>query len=158
VTLIQDLTSDLPLTLGDAPSLEQVLLNLIMNAMDAMRQTPEPQRRITVRTEPGKDGGVVMAVEDRGHGIAPEAMSHLFESFFTTKPEGMGVGLSTARSIVLAHRGRIWPENRADGGVTFFVALPSAEALKSSEHAAPDPLLVARMPQSAPSIKVNTTH
>lgn len=159
VTLIQDLTGDLPLTLGDAPSLEQVLLNLIMNAMDAMRQTPEAQRRITVRTELGKDGGVVMAVEDRGHGIAPEAMSHLFESFFTTKPEGMGVGLSTARSIVLAHRGRIWPENRAEGGVTFFVALPSAEALKSSEHTATDPLLAAQVRmQPAPSIKVNTAH
>lgn len=159
VTLIQELTSDLPLILGDAPSLEQVLLNLIMNAMDAMRETPESQRRITVRTCVGTDGGVMMTVQDRGHGIAPEAMSHLFESFFTTKPEGMGVGLSTARSIVRAHRGRIWPENRADGGVTFFVALPSAETLRSAEKATSDQLLATRtsIPPD-PTIKVNVAH
>ncbi len=143
VTLTQELASDLPLILGDAPSLEQVLLNLIMNAMDAMRETPESQRRIIVRTSLGQDRGVVLAVEDRGHGIAPETMPHLFESFFTTKPEGMGVGLSTARSIVLAHRGRIWPENGSDSGVTFFVALPSAEALRSGEKAASNRLLAA---------------
>lgn len=140
VTLLQELISDPPLIRGDAPSLEQVLLNLIMNAMDAMRQTPESQRRILVRTSLGPDGGVLLAVEDRGHGIAPETMPHLFESFFTTKPEGMGVGLSTARTIVLAHRGRIWPENRPDGGVIFFVALPSAEALGALEQAATPPL------------------
>jgi len=159
VPLFQELASSLPMVLGDAPSLEQVLLNLIMNGMDAMRQTPESQRQIKIRTSRGEDGGVVIAVDDRGHGIAPETMPHLFESFFTTKPEGMGVGLSTARSIVLAHRGRIWPQNRPDGGVTFFVALPSSDSLRSSEETASDEILAAvRGKQPEATAQLKTAH
>jgi PAS domain S-box-containing protein len=124
VQLRKELADDLPLVLGDSPSLEQVLLNLVLNAMDAMQQIPESARQIVVSTRFSDGDSVMIAVEDRGHGIAPETMPRMFESFFTTKSEGMGIGLFTARSIVQAHRGRIWAENRATGGAVFHFSVP----------------------------------
>lgn len=126
VQWLQDTASALPPVLGDTASLEQVLLNLVMNGMDAMNETPESERKLTVSTRASDDGGVLICVADRGHGIAPDSMTHLFDSFFTTKAQGMGLGLSTSRSIVIAHRGRIWAANGANGGATFYVWLPPA--------------------------------
>ena len=93
--------------------------------MDAMRDTSEGTRRITVSTELLKHGDVQIAIADHGQGIAPEHMPQLFESFFTTKPDGMGLGLSTARQIVQSHKGHIWAVNNIAGGATFYVTLPS---------------------------------
>lgn len=125
VEIRQQLGANLPAVAGDESSLEQVILNLLINAMDAMRDTPESARQITVITELLEHGDVQIAVADHGQGIAADHMPQLFDSFFTTKPDGMGLGLSTARQIVQSHKGRIWAVNSTAGGATFYVTLPS---------------------------------
>ena len=119
-----DLAPLLPKILGDRVHLQQVLLNLILNGMDAMAEQPHERRRLSVRTRPGADGLVELVVTDRGHGIEPDKLPRLFEPFYTTKTNGMGMGLSIARRIIEAHRGRIWAENNASGGAAFHVTLP----------------------------------
>lgn len=115
---------------GVRVQLQQVVLNLILNGMEAMAETTKA-RRVLVRT--ARDGGEVqVAVIDAGPGLDPAALPRLFESSFTTKREGMGLGLSIARSIVEAHGGRIWAENNPTGGATFRIALPSATASGSA--------------------------
>jgi len=104
-----------------------VILNLIVNGMDAMNDTPLRTRQITVSTERA-DGGIMVAVADRGHGVSPERMARLFESFFTTKRDGVGLGLSISRSIVQAHGGRIWAESTPGGGSTFCFTVRAVEA------------------------------
>jgi signal transduction histidine kinase len=109
---------------GVRVQLQQVVLNLILNGMEALAETTQARRILVRTTRNGRD--VQVAVSDTGPGIDPEALSRLFESFFTTKKEGMGLGLSIARSIVEAHDGRIWAENNLGGGATFCIALPAA--------------------------------
>ena len=116
---------DLPSVLGDRVHLQQVLLNLILNGMEAMADAPAPRRRLTVCTVRG-DSAVEVAISDCGHGLDRDNPSQLFESFYTTKKDGMGLGLSLARSIVEAHGGRIWAVNRAEGGATFRFTVPVA--------------------------------
>ena len=110
---------------GDRVHLQQVLLNLTINAMEAMAKYPPEKRRLTVRTMVNGDNTVEMLVSDSGDGIAPDKLPRLFEPFFTTKPNGMGMGLSIARTIIEAHRGHIRAENNGSGGATFHIALPS---------------------------------
>jgi PAS domain S-box-containing protein len=100
---------------GDRTQLQQVLLNLLLNGLDAMADTPEPMRAIVVSTHCPDDEHVRVAVIDRGCGIAPEQLQDIFDSFVTTKADGMGLGLAIARSIINAHGGRIWAQNNADG-------------------------------------------
>ena len=119
--------SNLPAVLGDPIHLQQVLLNLIINAMDAMNHVPEGRRFLTIRAERDPEGRVLVAVKDSGHGVRPELLPRIFQSFFSTKKDGMGVGLSIARSIIEEHGGRIWCDNNDAGGATFHVALPPAE-------------------------------
>jgi PAS domain S-box-containing protein len=112
---------------GDSVHLQQVVLNLIVNGLDAVKPIPEADRHLYVSTSAGVDGYVEVKVKDTGQGIEPENLSRVFESFFTTKPDGMGMGLSLARSIVQLHSGRLWAENNRDGrGSTFCVILPIA--------------------------------
>ncbi len=126
VTLVLDLEAPLPQVLCDLVQLQQVLLNLMMNAFEAMVDTATGDRRVIIRTRAGTDGRCVISVRDAGKGIAPEKFDRLFEQFFSTKLDGLGMGLSIARSIVESHGGRIWATNNSDVGVTFHVALPIA--------------------------------
>jgi signal transduction histidine kinase len=107
---------------GDAIQLQQVLLNLIANAMDAMGSIPLG-RTIVGRTTIEK-GRALISILDSGSGIPPNKFKEIFESFFTTKEQGMGVGLSIARTIVQAHKGQIWAENQREGGAVFWISLP----------------------------------
>jgi len=131
---VQALTRNVRLEIDPAPSalhvwgnriqLEQVILNLAMNAMDAVEHQPKERRRVIGRTEVGNGKSVVVSVIDFGQGIPAEGLARVFDPFFTTKEQGMGVGLSIARTIVEAHRGRIWAEHRPGGGAIFHVSLP----------------------------------
>jgi two-component system, LuxR family, sensor kinase FixL len=128
VRIKHTLDDSLPLVAADQPQIEQVLLNLIVNGMDAMHATPEGSRELTVQTRMSGADLVEVAVVDCGCGIPPERLAELFDSFFTTKAEGMGVGLSIARWIVMAHGGRIWAANVEGGGAEFRFTLRTAAA------------------------------
>ncbi len=112
---------------ADRLLLQQVVLNLLRNAMDAMAETPPEHREIRVATGAGP-AGVTVSISDRGSGIPPEVRERLFEPFFTTKPEGMGVGLNICRSVVELHGGRLWAEQNPGGGTVFSFSLPAAAA------------------------------
>ena len=121
------LTPELPLVIGDRIQLQQVLLNLLVNAAEAMRETQPERRRVVVRsTVERRDDAVwaVLAVQDAGVGFKELEESRLFEAFYTTKPNGLGMGLSISRSIVERHEGRLWGTANPDRGATFHVALP----------------------------------
>ena len=120
-----ELSPEFPLINGDRVHLQQVLLNLILNGMDAMAKTPESKRRLLIRTCENAYG-IEVAVSDTGQGIPVERLPHIFDSFFTTKEEGLGLGLSICKWIIEAHRGRIVAENDADGGATFRFTLPTS--------------------------------
>jgi signal transduction histidine kinase len=127
VRIAMELAGDLPSVNGAPTEITQVLLNLVSNAMDAMADTPGPERCVTLRTERHGES-VQVSVLDRGHGIKSEDMALLFESFFTTRAEGMGLGLSIVRSIVQAHHGHVWAENLASGGAAIHFILPAGQS------------------------------
>ncbi len=122
-----ELGQGLPPVLADRTQLRQVLINLLVNGLDATDSTSGAVHELTVRTGSHDKSCVEIAIADHGCGIAPDQMHRLFNAFFTTKKEGMGLGLSIARSIVTAHHGRIWADNNADGGATFHVSIPAAQ-------------------------------
>jgi C4-dicarboxylate-specific signal transduction histidine kinase len=124
VSIHTELEPQLPEIMGDRVHLQQVLLNLVLNGMDAMIETPIAKRRLAIRTSDDCDGSVVLAVEDNGPGIAAEQLANVFQSFFTTKKGGMGLGLCIAQSIIEKHEGRIWAENSAGGGAFFRFTIP----------------------------------
>ena len=122
------LSASLPEVLGDRVQLQQVLLNLLMNAMDAMSAVEEGKRELVVETRPGGEGGGIhVAVRDRGPGLDPQEAEKVFGAFYTTKPEGMGMGLSISRSIIRAHGGRLWAEAADGGGACFQLSLPAGD-------------------------------
>ena len=127
VRIATELAGDLPTVNGAATEIVQVLLNLASNAMDAMADTPGAERCVTLRTERHGES-VQVSVLDRGHGIKADDLALLFESFFTTRSEGMGLGLSIVRSIVQAHHGHVWAENLAAGGAAVHFILPAGQS------------------------------
>jgi C4-dicarboxylate-specific signal transduction histidine kinase len=122
VAILTELAEDLPPVMGDRVQIQQVLLNLVVNGMDAMSATEESKRAVTIggRTEI-RDGQLVavIPVRDSGIGLKLEEMDRLFEAFYTTKPQGMGMGLAISRSIIEAHSGRLWAEPNQGAGATF---------------------------------------
>jgi signal transduction histidine kinase len=110
---------------GDPIQLQQVVLNLVVNSMDAMAVIPYG-RTVIGRTELNGGSTVEISIFDSGPGIPPDKLAEVFDPFYTTKDKGMGIGLSIARTIVLAHKGRIWAENQSSGGAAFHVTLPLA--------------------------------
>jgi signal transduction histidine kinase len=110
---------------GDPVQLQQVILNLVVNSMDAMATNPYG-RTVIGRTELNGGSTVEISISDSGPGIPPDKLAHVFDPFFTTKDQGMGIGLSIARTIILAHKGRIWAENQSAGGAVFHFTLPLA--------------------------------
>jgi signal transduction histidine kinase len=113
--------------MGDRVQIQQVLINLVLNAMDAVADESGDRRAVVVSVAKG-ESGAVLAVRDRGQGIAPEHQGKIFESFFSTKGNGMGLGLSITRTIVEAHQGRIWAESGPGRDTVFRVELPLATA------------------------------
>jgi C4-dicarboxylate-specific signal transduction histidine kinase len=118
------LAPSLPVLQADRVQLQQVLINLVTNACDAMADMPREARALTIRTGPGGNGFVLISVCDAGPGIAEGELEHVFEPFFTSKANGMGLGLSVCRTIVDAHKGKLWVERISGGGATFHLLLP----------------------------------
>jgi signal transduction histidine kinase len=120
-------TAGLPSVWCDPVHFQQVVLNLVLNGMEAMTELPDGVRQIVIQTGPDGNGMVKVAVSDSGPGIPVESLPKLFDPFFTTKAEGMGMGLSIARTIVEAHHGEIWAENNSGSGATFYFTVPVGE-------------------------------
>ena len=131
VTLDTDLAQKLPAITGDRVQLQQVLLNLALNGCEAMADYNSSERRLLIASQ-WENGAVRVSVADRGSGIPEEKMQQVFDRFFTTKKEGMGLGLSVCRTIIDAHRGKIWATNDAGCGATFHFSLPIVGAGKEA--------------------------
>jgi PAS domain S-box-containing protein len=124
VSLQTQLADSLPLVLADRVQLQQVVLNLIVNGIEAMNRSSEGKRELGISTEGDGSSGVLIAVRDSGVGLNPENLEHLFDPFYTTKPDGMGMGLAISRSIIEAHGGRLWATPNAPCGAVFQFTLP----------------------------------
>ena len=124
VSIELQLSPGSPIVLGDSIQLQQVILNLVMNGIDAMTTVTDRPRTLTLRSELQDTGHIRVAVQDSGIGLTEEVKGRLFEPFFTTRSKGMGMGLSISRSIIEAHGGRLWGESNGTGGATFQFTLP----------------------------------
>jgi signal transduction histidine kinase len=133
VTLEPELAAGPQRVHGDRIQLQQVVLNLIVNAMDAMKGTPASDRHVTVRTMAPDRDTILVAVVDCGPGIDRDKLGRIFQPFFTTKQDGLGMGLSIARSIVEAHGGMLWAVNNPDVGASFLCRLPAYAASGDEE-------------------------
>jgi signal transduction histidine kinase len=124
VTLRQEFANDLPPALGDRIQLQQVILNLLRNAADAMSTVDDHPRELLVKTERDEGNRVRLSVKDSGVGFTPQAADKIFDAFYTTKTDGMGIGLSISRSIIEAHHGRLWATRNDGPGSTFSFSIP----------------------------------
>ena len=135
VFVTAELAEGLPLVRGDRVQLQQVMLNLILNAIEALSGMGEGERQVLIRTGTGGSGDVLVVVRDTGPGLDLQSAERLFEAFYTTKPSGMGMGLSISRSIVEAHGGQIWASANKPNGATFQFTLPRWEEIAPAEPA-----------------------
>jgi len=127
VTVRTELAVGLLPVRGDRVQLQQVLLNLALNGIEAMQAVTERPRELVIRARPDGAGTVLVAVEDTGVGLDAQSEGRLFEAFYTTKPEGLGMGLAISRSIIEAHGGRLWATANGDYGATFQFTVPAEE-------------------------------
>ena len=127
IDLVLDLEPDLPPVAVNAVEVEQTLLNLLRNGIDAVSERPSDGRNIVVRSTPLGAGAVRISVQDNGRGFPLDVAEHAFDPFFTTKPEGMAMGLAISRSIIEAHGGRVWVEANPGGGAGVHFTLPIRE-------------------------------
>jgi signal transduction histidine kinase len=118
----------LPLVEGDRVQLQQVVLNLIVNAVQAMGAIAEGARVLFITTAQAEPSGVLVSVRDTGPGVAPATLEHIFEAFYTTKPTGLGMGLSICRSIIETHGGRLWVTANLPRGAIFYFTVPTHRA------------------------------
>jgi C4-dicarboxylate-specific signal transduction histidine kinase len=125
-----------PAVTGDNVQLQQVMLNLMLNAFSAMRERERDARRLVVRMRSTADGTILVDVQDNGSGIPPDKLESIFEPFVTSKPDGLGMGLSICRSIIERHGGTLRAANNPDGGATFSITLPAAAAASRAGEAA----------------------
>jgi signal transduction histidine kinase len=124
--------------LGDRIQLQQVILNLIINAVEAMSEVSEGSRALLISTSEAESGGVLVAVSDSGPGLPPANLARIFEAFYTTKSSGLGMGLSICRSIVEAHGGRLWATPSEPHGAVFYMMLPIVKkSLENPSHPGP---------------------
>ena len=119
-----ELTPALPKVKADRVQLQQVLLNLVINAMDAMDGVKDQLREVVIRSQQEGDEAILVQIEDSGHGLSPETADRIFDPFYSTKPQGIGMGLSISRSIVESHEGRLWATVRPSGGAIFQFVVP----------------------------------
>jgi signal transduction histidine kinase len=145
VILRAELADDLPPVTGDRVQLQQVILNLLRNASDAMSGVDDRPRQLVIRTERDEDDRVRLTVQDTGLGFEPQAVGRLFEAFYTTKNGGLGIGLSVSRSIIESHHGRLWAAPNDGPGATFSFSIPRAPKGVRDTHN----LGVIRMPVTA---------
>jgi signal transduction histidine kinase len=129
------LSTQLPHVMGDAVQLQQVFLNLFTNSIDSMASIEGRPRILRVKADSSRDGEILISIEDTGHGFNPDVADRLFEPLFTTKAQGMGVGLSICRSIIRAHGGRIWASSDGKSGATFQITLPIATSTQGGVSA-----------------------
>jgi signal transduction histidine kinase len=127
------LAEGLPPIPADRIQLQQVILNLIVNAVEAMTPTTDGPRDLSISTEKAEPDGVLVVVRDTGPGLSPASVEHVFDAFYTTKPGGMGMGLSISRSIIEAHGGRLWAASNVPRGAVFEFTVPASGRGKSAE-------------------------
>lgn len=127
IRLRTELESELPLVYGDRVQLQQVILNLVVNGLEAMDGIRDRTRELVIQSETAGPDHVQVSVQDCGCGLEANQIEHLFEAFFTTKPGGIGMGLSISRTIIESHGGRLWATTNPDHGATFHFALPAAD-------------------------------
>src|SRR5262249_46225905 len=128
VTLRTDLDAALPVINGDRVQLQQVLLNLVLNAADAMRNVHDRARDLQIATTRERPNHVRLSVRDSGVGIDPQSIEKVFDAFYTTKDSGMGIGLSISRSIIQSHQGKLWASTNEGHGATFSFCIPCEPA------------------------------
>jgi len=144
VILKTELANKLPVVKGDRVQLQQVILNLLRNASDAMNNISDRPKQLVIRTEPSEGNRVRVSVEDVGTGFEREQMNRLFEAFYTTKSDGMGIGLSVSRSIIENHHGSLCATSNEGPGSTFSFSLPCETAVASPNGIAAEKKLAAR--------------
>jgi len=136
VTVRMDLADDLPPVAGDSVQLQQVVLNLLMNALEAMRGVDDRPRQLVIRTARDEGERVRLSVQDVGVGFDPQSVDRLFDAFYTTKGDGMGIGLSVSRSIIESHHGRLWAALNDGPGATFSFSIPRVSGPETASHRA----------------------
>jgi signal transduction histidine kinase len=125
------LAENMPLIIGDRVQLQQVVLNLIMNAVEAMSSLRDGSKELLISTAKTTTDEVLVAVQDSGPGVAPANVERLFDAFYSTKPSGLGMGLSICRSIIQAHGGKLWATPGALRGAVFQLTLPAGQGQRA---------------------------